>query len=306
MARFHIPETLDDLIDPSTELEVLADGFRFSEGPSWHPGKQELVFSDIPDDSRWTWSEASGLQLVERPNYMGNGTVYEVGGGLLVCEQVTSSLIRVRPDGLREVAAFHYEGKYINSPNDVVVHSDGSIYFTDPNYGRWDCAVGVGRKFELDFQGVFRVPPGCGPLQLVVDKGEFEQPNGLAFSPDESVLYIDDRTNLKAFDVADEGSLTNGRILQDDMGCEDTVGTGNPDGLKIDELGNIWCTARDGVWVITPDGILRGIISTPEVSGNLVWGGPDLRDLYITMTSKIVRMRTKVAAAPLPSHNLTA
>lgn len=303
MADFRIPDGLDDLIDPAAELEVLADGFQFSEGPSWQPATQELFFSDIPGDARWKWSESGGLQLLERPAYMGNGTVFEADGSLLVCEQVTSSLIRIRPDGLRQVVAFHYGGKYINSPNDVVVHSDGSIYFTDPNYGRWDCWVGVGRKFDLDFQGVFRVPPGGGDLQLVVEPGEFQQPNGLAFSPDESVIYIDDMNDLKAFDVSQDGSLKNGRVLQDDMGAVEHR-SGNPDGLKVDELGNIWCTARGGIWVITPEGKLRGIINTPEVCGNLVWGGPDLDILYITMTTKIVRVPTRVRAARLPSHHL--
>ena len=301
--RFHIPGSLSGLIDPSQDLEVLADGFLFSEGPAWHPGRQELVFSDVPGDARWTWSEEHGARRVAWPTYLGNGMAYEADGSLLVCEQVTSSLVRIHPNGLREVVAFHDEGRYLNSPNDVVVHSDGSIWFTDPNYGRWDCAVGVGRKFELDFQGVFRVPPGGGEVELVVDKGEFEQPNGLAFSPDERILYVDDRSNVKAFDVAD-GKLGPARLIHEDMGCEETVGTGNPDGMKVDEVGNVWCTARDGIWVLSPTGELLGLIETPEVSGNLSWGGPDLRTLYITMTTKLVRVRTRVASAPLPSHAL--
>jgi gluconolactonase len=241
------------------------------------------------------------MRLVMRPNFMGNGTVYEPDGSLLVCEQVTSTLTRFRPSGERQVVAFHYQGKYLNSPNDVVTTSGGSIYFSDPNYGRWDCWVGVGRKNDLDFQGVFRVPPDGGDLQLVCDKDEFEQPNGLCFSPDESILYVDDTTNLKAFDVADDGGLVNGRVVADQMGSHEHA-AGNPDGMKCDELGNVWCTARGGIWVFAPDGELIGTIKTPEVAGNLVWGGPDLRTLYVTMTTTVRRIPTKVASARLPYH----
>jgi gluconolactonase len=240
--------------------------------------------------------------LVERPAYLPNGTVFEPDGSLLVCEQVTSSIIRIRPDGLRQVVASHYQGKYLNSPNDAVVKSDGSVYFTDPDFGRWDCWVGVARKCDLDFRGVFRVPPGCGDLQLVADPDEFALPNGLAFSPDESVLYVDDRDDIKAFDVAADGTLHNGRVLQDGMSAQG--GIGSPDGMKVDHHGNIWCTARGGVWIITPDGDLRGVIETPAACGNLVFGGPDLDMLFLMMSDKIARLRTRVHAATLPSHRL--
>jgi gluconolactonase len=244
------------------------------------------------------------MELVMRPNFKGNGMVYEPDGSLLICEQVTSTLVRVRPDGARELAAYHYQGKYLNSPNDVVTRSDGSIYFTDPNYGRWPVAVGVGRDCDLDFQGVFRVPAGGGEPVLVVDEKEFEQPNGLCFAPDERVLYINDRKDLKAFDVAPDGSLSNGRQLHDEMGSEGhgAAGNGNPDGMKVDERGNIWCTARGGIWVLDPAGALLGIIDTPEVAGNLVWGGDDLRSLYVCTSTSMHVLRTRVASAPLPYH----
>ena len=302
MTDLQISERLHHLIDPEAEFEVLAEGFIFSEGPAWNDVAQELIFHDIPGDARWRWTEDRGAELVESPDFKGNGAVFEPGGALLVCEQVTSSLVRIRPDGAREIPAFHYEGKYLNSPNDVVTHSDGSIYFTDPNYGRWPVAVGVGRDCELNFQGVFRVPPGGGPVELVVDRGEFEQPNGLCFSPDERTLYINDRTNLKAFDVGADGTLVNGRTVREDMGSTGIPGTGNPDGMKTDELGNVWCTARDGIWVFAPDDELLGVIPTPEVSGNLVWGGPDLRTLFVTMTTRLYRIETKVASCRLPYH----
>lgn len=302
MTAMHISESLHHLIDPDAEFEQLADGFVFSEGPAWNDVTDELIFHDIPGDARWRWTQARGAELLESPDFKGNGAVFEPGGGLLVCEQVTSSLVRIFPDGRREIPAFHYRGKYLNSPNDVVTHSDGSIYFTDPNYGRWPVAVGVGRECELDFQGVFRVPPGGGPVQLVVEPGEFEQPNGLCFSPDEKTMYINDRTNLKAFDVATDGALVRGRIVCEDMGSTGIPGTGNPDGMKTDELGNVWCTARDGIWIFSPEEELLGILPTPEVAGNLVWGGADLRTLFVTMTTKLYRVQTKVASCRLPYH----
>jgi gluconolactonase len=295
-------DALDHLIDPAEDFRLLGSGFIFTEGPAWNTAGNYLMFSDIPSDARWRWSEDQGMDLVMKPNFKGNGMVYEPDGSLLVCEQVTSCLVRFRPDGERQLVAFHYQGKYLNSPNDVVTRSDGSIYFTDPNYGRWPVAVGVGRECDLDFQGVFRVPPGGGDAELVADEKEFEQPNGLCFSPDERVLYINDRQNLKAFDVAPDGSLSNCRLVHDHMGSTKVPGNGNPDGMKCDEHGNVWCTARGGIWVLDPSGQLLGIIETPEVSGNLVWGGDDLRSLYVCTSTTVHVVRTKAASAPLPYH----
>jgi gluconolactonase len=258
------------------------------------------VFSDIPGDARWRWTESGGMERIAWPTFKGNGMAYENDGSLLVCEQVTSSLIRIRPDGLREVVAFHYQGKYLNSPNDVIVRSDGTIYFTDPNYGRWPVAVGVGRDCDLDFQGVFLVPPGGGDVQLVVEKKEFEQPNGLCFSPDESLLYINDRQDLKVFDVAADGSLSGARLVRTEMGSTGVPGNGNPDGMECDALGNVWTTARGGIWVVAPSGDLIGIIETPEVAGSLVWGGEDLRSLFVCTSTTMHELRTKVGPAPLP------
>ena len=293
-------DALANLIDKDQDFRLIGSGYGFTEGPAWNPAGDYLIFSDIPGDRRWRWSEAGGMELDAWPTYKGNGMAYEADGSLLVCEQVTSSLIRIRPDGLREVVAFHYQGKYLNSPNDVIVRTDGSVYFTDPNYGRWDVPVGVGRKFELDFQGVFRVPPGGGDAELVVAEKEFEQPNGLAFSPDESVLYVNDRRDLKAFDVAPDGSLSNVRTLRDEMGSPGTPGNGNPDGMEVDELGNIWCTARGGIWVIAPSGDLLGVIETPSVAGSLVWGGADLRSLFVCTSTTMHVIKTRVGPAPIP------
>lgn len=291
---------LADLIDKDQDFRQIGSGYGFTEGPAWNPVGDYLVFSDIPGDKRWRWSEAKGMELDAWPTFKGNGMAYEADGSLLVCEQVSSTLVRFTPDGHRDLVAFHYQGKYLNSPNDVIVRSDGAIYFTDPNYGRWDVPVGLHRRFELDFQGLFLVPPGGGDCVLVSAEKEFEQPNGLAFSPDESILYVNDRRDLKAYDVAPDGSLSNVRTIHDDMGSAGTPGNGNPDGMEVDALGNIWCTARGGVWVIAPTGDLLGIIETPAVAGSLVWGGADLRSLFVCTSTTMHVIKTKVGPAPIP------
>ncbi len=293
-------DALSQLIDHDQEFRQIGAGFLFTEGPAWNAAGNYLVFSDIPGDARWRWSDSGGMERIAWPTFKGNGMAYENDGSLLVCEHVTSSLTRIRPDGLRQVVAFHYQGKYLNSPNDVIVRSDGTIYFTDPNYGRRPGAVGVGRDCDLDFQGVFLVPPGGGDVELVVDPKEFEQPNGLCFSPDEGLLYINDRRGLKAFDVTADGSLSNGRLVRGDMGSTDGPRYGNPDGMECDALGNVWTTARGGIWVVAPTGEVIGIIKTPAVAGSLVLGGEDLRTLFVCTSSTMNQLRTKVGPAPIP------
>ena len=293
---------IEELVDPQSSLRRLAGGFVFIEGPVWNHDGAYLLFNDIQNDTRWRWSEADGATIVARPNWIGNGMVYDAAGHLLVCEHVTSCVAKIRPDGSRDIAAFHYRGTYLNSPNDVVTRSDGSVYFTDPDYGRWDHPVGVHRPFELGFQGVFRVPAEGGDVELALPTDEFEQPNGLCFSPDESVLYINDARRIKAFDVSVDGSLHNGRVFQTALASEEIPGNGNPDGMKCDARGNVWCAARGGIWVITPSGELLGVIETPEVTANLAWGGRDWRSLYICSSTTLYVLETKVASAKLPYH----
>jgi gluconolactonase len=289
---------IDALIDAEQDFVTIASGFRFTEGPVWLPETRSLLFSDIQDDTRWRWDAAGGAVVAARPNRIGNGMTRSRDGSLLVCEHVTSSVIRELPDGHHEIVAFHYRGTYLNSPNDVVERSDGSIYFSDPDYGRWDHAVGVARPFELGFHGVYRVAPGGGPAELVVGEHELDQPNGLCFSPDESILYIDDLDGVRAYDVAPDGSLGTGRVLHAGMGDTRIPGDGNPDGMRCDEAGNIWCTARGGIWVLTPTGRLLGVIETPETSANLTWGGDDGHTLFVCTSTTVRTLRTRVRAAP--------
>jgi gluconolactonase len=291
-----------ELIDPEAELVLLGSGYQFTEGPVWNPRDQSLYFSDIPGDTRWRWSEGTGMELVAEPTFKGNGMAYDVDGSLLVCEQVSSCLVRIRLDGRRELVAWHYDGVYLNSPNDVVVRAlDGSIYFTDPDYGRWNDWIGCKRAFVRDFKGVYRVPPGGGPVELVVAPDEFEQPNGLCFSPDEKLLYVNDspRAEIKVYDVAEDGSLSNRRLFRGGIGGG-TMAEGNLDGMECDEHGNIWTSGPGGVWVLNPVGERIGAIRTPEICGSVVFGGPDLTTLFLTTTTTVHLLPTKVASAPLP------
>jgi len=291
-----------ELIDPSAELVHLGGGYQFTEGPVWNPREQALYFSDIPGDARWRWTEKAGMELVAEPTFKGNGMAYDLDGSLLVCEQVSSCLTRIHGDGRRELVAWHYQGVYLNSPNDVVVRAlDGSIYFTDPDYGRWNDWIGCKREFVRDVKGVYRVPPGGGPVELVVAPDEFEQPNGLCFSPDEKILYINDspRAEIKAYDVAADGSLHNRRLLRGQIGRGER-GEGNLDGMECDEHGNIWTSGPGGVWVLNPAGERIGAIRTPEICGSVVFGGADLRTLFLTTTTTVHLIQTKVASAPLP------
>ena len=157
----------EELIDPKAELVKIGEGYQFSEGPVWNQREQALYFSDIPGDARWRWTATGGMELAATPTFKGNGLAFDVDGSLLVCEQVSSCLTRIRLDGQRELVAWHIDGIYLNSPNDVVVRSDGSIYFTDPDYGRWNDWIGCKREFVRDFKGVYRVPPGGGSVELV-------------------------------------------------------------------------------------------------------------------------------------------
>jgi len=288
-----------DLLDEGAEAERVATGFTFTEGPIWVKEGGYLLFSDMPGDVRRKWSPEGGVVEVMRPANKCNGMTLEADGSLLVCEHSTSTVVRARlnADGTeasREVVASHYGGKELNSPNDVIVGPDGSIYFSDPWYGRMP-VFGEERERELDICGVYRIPPGGGDLQLLLD--DFDMPNGLCFSPDRSILYVNDtpRAHIRAFDVQADGSLANGRLFFEGIGTGDIAG-GIPDGMKCDERGNIWVTGPKGVWVISPAGEHLGIVEVPEHTGNLTWGGAGWRDLYVPSSTSVYRIRTKVAS----------
>jgi gluconolactonase len=288
-------EQLYDLVDRDAQVEQLGTGFTFTEGPIWNP-EGFLLFSDMPGDTRRRWDQQGGVREVAKPSNKGNGMTFDDDGRLLVCEHSTSSLVRMDPDGTgsrREVVASHYEGRELNSPNDVIVKGDGSIYFSDPTYGRMP-VFGVERDQDLDFQGVYRLPPGSGDPQLLVD--DFEQPNGLCFSPDESLLYINDtpRAHIRVFDVDDDGTISNGRMFFTNIGSG-VIEEGIPDGMKCDERGNVYVTGPRGIWVISPEAEQLGIIEFPENTGNHNWGGPSWDVLYVCASTSLYRVQLRVS-----------
>jgi gluconolactonase len=298
--QVHAPAFLE-LVDEDAELEQLGTGFTFTEGPIWNPAGY-LLFSDMPGDVRRRWDPDSGVSEVANPSNKGNGMTIDNDGRLVVCEHVTSSVVRMDPDGKgggREVLATHYEGKELNSPNDVVVKSDGAIYFSDPTYGRMP-GFGLEREQDLDFQGVYRIAPGGGDPQLLVD--DFSQPNGLCFSTDESLLYINDttRAHIRVFDVAGDGTLSNSRVLADGIGSGSLEIGDLVDGMKLDERGNVWVTGPGGVCVFDPDGNHIGTVEVPENVGNVNWGGPNWDQLFIPATSSMYRVQCKVSGNRLP------
>ncbi len=291
MIEVNSPRLLDLVAEDAT-VEQVGSGFQFTEGPIWHPKEQCLYFSDIPADTRRRWSAADGVSDVNHPNNKGNGMTLDGALNLYICEHVTSSLIRETPSGERQVLASHWQGKELNSPNDVVVKSDGSIYFSDPSYGRMP-VFGLEREQELDFQAVYRLS-ASGELSCQVD--DFDQPNGLCFSPDESLLYVNDttRAHIRVFDVGADGSLSNGRMFAESIGTG-VLEEGVVDGMKCDERGNIYVTGPGGFWVFGADGEHLGLIRMSEHSANLNWGGTGWNELYCTCATSVYRITLKVA-----------
>jgi gluconolactonase len=284
---------LEDLVDENAPMRVVGSGFEFTEGPIWHPRDQFLLLSDIPANTRHRY-DGKQMRTQAHPSSKGNGMTYDADLNLLVCEHATSSVARFvgGADGPREVLASHFEGKELNSPNDIVVSKGGSIYFTDPTYGRMP-VFGVERPTQLGFQGVYRIAKDRA-VELMVDKSLFTQPNGLCFSPDESLLYVNDteQANIRVFDVVDGGALANMRVFASGITNPDQAGA--PDGMKCDARGNIWVTAPGGIWIYAPDGAPIGKISVPEVVANLHWGGPDWRTLFITASTSLYAIDVKV------------
>ena len=288
--RAEKPE-FESLVDRSEAVRRLATGFHFTEGPIWHPKDRYLLFSDIPPSIRRRWDRRGASEALN-PSNKGNGMTYDHGLNLLVCEHATSSVARYS-GGRRDVLASHFEGKELNSPNDIAMAADGAIWFTDPTYGRMP-VYGVERACQLDFRGVYRIPPGGGALELVVEKSLFTQPNGLCFSPDEKKLYINDtdQANIRVFDV-EGGKLKNMRVFASGI-ADDAQPGPRPDGMKCDALGNIWCTGPDGIWVFSPEGRLIGKISVPEMVANFHWGEEGWHTLFITASTSLYALETKV------------
>jgi gluconolactonase len=273
-------------------IEHLASGLGFTEGPVWRGDR--LLFSDIPRNRIASWRmlpEGPELTTFRTPSGNSNGLTLDRSGRLIACEHSARRVTRTETDGTIRVLAERYQGKRLNSPNDVVVRSDGSVFFTDPPYGLAQMTAWK----ELPFNGVYRLAPD-GELFLLAD--DFDRPNGLAFSPDEQTLYVADtaRNHIRAFDVDAEGNIHNGRVLIEMRGTE----PGGPDGVKVDRQGNIYCTGSGGFWVIEPGGKCLGRVMPPELPANLAWGDADWQSLYMTCRTGLYRLRTSVPGIPLP------
>lgn len=277
---------LTDLFE-AIEFRRIAGGFQFTEGPVWHP-RRYLLFSDIPANRIYRLGPDGNVQVWREPSGNSNGLTYDRQGRLVACEHGNRRVSLTAADGPPQPLATYYRGKRLNSPNDAVVRSDGSIYFTDPPYG-----IQEGDR-ELPYNGVFRIAPD-GALELVAD--DFGRPNGVTLAPDEATLYVDDseRRQIRASDVAPDGSLSNGRLWAD-MASPDT---GSPDGIKVDREGNVYCTGPGGVWVYTPEARCLGVLKGPEQPANLAFGGDDLRTLYITARTSLYALRTKIPGIAL-------
>ena len=289
-------EILDDrmlsLVAEDVSCTQLADGLLSAEGPIWVKDDGYLLFSDIRHDRRCRWDGRDGFRVVAVGTNRANGMTLDAEGRLIVCEHATSSLVRMDADGTgagRVVLASHYNGRELNSPNDVIVASDGSIYFTDPPGGR-TAAWGLEREQELDFMGVYRYPPGGGELQLI---GEFSFPNGLCLPPGEQLLYVNETTEQRilAFDLGHEGTLSNRRIFAEGIGPAEL---GTVDGMRCDEHGNVWVTGPAAIWVYSREGQRLGAIPVPDRPLNLHWGGPDWTSLFVTGTTGLYCLETLV------------
>ena len=290
MAVTAFSSRLRELLEPDAAVERLATGFLFTEGPLWHPTGHYLLFSDLAGDVIRRWGEQSGAHDFRRPSGKANGLAWDRQGRLVACEHVGRRVTRTETDGTVTVLASAYHGTPLNSPNDLVVKSDGAIFFTDPPYGLQDY-YGIARAQDLPFQGVYRLGPD-GALRLLVD--DFAAPNGLCFSPEEALLYVDDteRQHIRVFDVRGDGTLANGRLFFDFAAHRDE-GPGAPDGMKLDRHGNLYSTGPGGVWIIAPSGEPLGLIGVPEAASNLAWGGTDGRTLFITACTSVYWLDTR-------------
>jgi len=280
------------IISEGVRVERLGTGFQFTEGPVWNEKGEFLLFSDIPGNRILKWTPKDGISDFRVPSGKSNGLTRDRNGRLIACEHANRRVSRTEEDGTIVTIASHYKGKKLNSPNDVVVKSDGSVYFTDPPYGL-NPVFGTLEEQELPFYGVYRLSPSGKDLSLLIDDSV---PNGLAFSPDESLLYIADTemNHIRVFNVDDDGKTKNGRIFAEIYG-EPLA----PDGLKLDSEGNIYVTGKGGIWVINPEGRRFGIIPVPELPANLCWGDRDWKTLYIAARTSIYRVRLNIAGIPL-------
>ena len=285
------------IVSPDAPVTELSSGYGGADGPAegplwWHEGGY-LLFSDIHNNRRMKWTSLEGATLFSEPTNRANGLTRDPSGRLLACEHLTRRVTRQEPDGSITVVASNYRGRRLNRPNDVIVSSKGDIYFTDPGFPT--------PGLDLDWNGVYHVTPDLGTITLIV--WDFSRPNGLALSPDESILYINDtrRRHIRAFDLEPNGMplIATDRVFCDLNGERE----GNPDGMKVDSAGNVYCGGSGGIWVIGPSGNHLGIIDHGEAgTTNVAFGGSDWKTLFYTTRHTLGSVPVNVAGLPVPAR----
>lgn len=289
---------LDRIVSQDQPIEELGSGFGGAngpaEGPLWWKEGGYLLFSDIHNDRRMKWAQGEGVTTFYEPTNQANGLTRDLQGRIVACEHASRRVTRMDPHGSITVVANTYQGRQLNRPNDVVVKSDGCIYFTDP----WTSQAPA-QQWDLGFSGVYRVTPDLGSLTLLLD--DCVVPNGLAFSPDESVFYVNDtrRGHIRAFDMLPNGTLAKAtdRVFCNLQGDREGV----PDGMKVDLEGNVYCGGSGGIWVMDPAGKHLGIIAHGQpATTNLAWGGDDWKTLYFTSRNTMGRIQLNIAGVPVP------
>ncbi len=292
-------ERFRDLLLGNTWVETLYTGCLWAEGPVYFADGDYLLWSDIPNNRMLFWRRGHPVTIFRQPSNYSNGNTRDRQGRLVSCEHGGRRVTRTEPDGRITVLADSYRGKPLNSPNDVVVKSDGTVWFTDPPYGILSDYEGHKADSALGANYVFRLDPADGALTVVAD--DLEKPNGLTFSPDQSALYIADTGlshcsdgphHIRAFDIAGDG-LTGGRVFAE-------IDPGMPDGFRVDTAGNVWTSAGDGIHCYAPDGALLGKIRIPEVVSNCTFGGPKRNRLFITATTSLYAVYVNACGAQTP------
>jgi gluconolactonase len=288
-------ERFKTILRPDSRLEQLATGATWSEGPAYLEAEDAVVWSDIPGNRLLKFSHANGLSEFLKPSHFQNGHTLDLEGRLVGCSHGERAVVRLEHDGTWTNLIGHHAGKRLNSPNDIVVKSDGTIWFTDPDYGLIQAHEGYGGTQEQDGCYVYRFDPVTLEIAAVVT--DMPKPNGLAFSPDEKTLYVTDtgrshdpnaNHHIRAYDVLENRGCANGRVFA-------VIEPGLPDGFRLDTQGWIYTSSQDSVQVFTPDGTRLGKILVPETIGNLTFGGPEKNRLYIAATSSLymIQLNTK-------------
>lgn len=287
-----------DLIHPNARLQQIGTGFEWAEGPVWFPASEMLLFSDIPAHRMMRWTAQTGCSIFRENSDYSNGNSRDPQGRLITCHHGNRRVTRIEHDGSQSVLASHHAGKRLNSPNDLVAKSDGSIWFTDPTYGILSDLEGYRAEPEQAGSFVYRIPPEGGEPQAVITN--FTQPNGLCFSPDERLLYVAESGSshdaevpsvIRVFTIGADGRVADeGRDFA-------RIDAGLPDGIRCDNRGNLWSSAADGIQIFAPDGTLLGKILVPETVSNLCFGGPRGNRLFITATTSLYMIAVNASAA---------